>query len=411
MAKISKSIIKENNLTLVKTSKYKNVSIYLRFAFEYDYALKAKLSVLSNMLGETSLNYPTKESMARQKDMLYGFIINTSQTSTGNVLNLNINYDFINPKFLSGVTEDEFLEMIDETLYRPLFSEDFFNETIRNMKAAISRDLDVPSLLAGENFIDEVSKDYPRFRIYSHNYTDILNTLTLKDIEDTYKSLFDTMVDIYLIGDYSPSLVEYLSKIKSNKDIKISVNFTDLKHRDEIDLVKDVSQSTLIVSYSEPYSRTDKMFYAFNLANIMLGGIPSSLLFSEVREKNSLCYSIAARGYRYDGLVIIKTEIDANNKVKALEEIYKQVKRMRELDFDSDLLDVAKLMLINSVLSIDDDLDYFVDFLYGNKLNDIDISVDEYITKINSVTLQDIKEVMSNYKEYLVYFLEGSKHE
>lgn len=411
MAKISELIEKKSNLYLVKTNKYKNVSIYLKFAFEYSEDLKAKLNVLSAMLTEISENYPTKESMNKKKDMLYGFVAACGQSNTGNLLVFTINYDFINPRFLNDVKEEDFIELIDETLYHPYFTQDFFNETLRNIKASIERNFDVPSFLASENFIGEVAKDYPRFKINSTNIIDILDTLTLKDIIDTYKSLFNTRIDIFMIGDYSSSLENYFSNLKSKKELYVRAKACNLMSRNEIDYQKDVSQSTLIVSYTVPYVRTDEEFYAFNLANIMFGGIPSSLLFSEVREKYSLCYSIFAKAYRYDGLVIVKTNIDANNKEKALEEIRKQLKRLKNLEFDNELLDVAKLMLINSALSINDDLDYLVDYVYSNSLNNINISVNDYIKKIQAVSLDNIKEVVNNYNEYLVYFLKGDKHE
>ena len=110
-------------------------------------------------------------------------------------------------------------------------------------------------------------------------------------------------------------------------------------------------------------------------------------------------------------MVIVKTDIDEKNKDKVLEEINKQFIRMQNLDFDPELLDIAKLMLINSTLSIDDDLDYFCDYYYANALCGLNASVNEYIEKVNAVTLSDISKVFSDYKYYLTYFLEGTKHE
>lgn len=411
MAKLSELLIRKDNLYLVKTTKYKSVNIYLRFAFEYDELFKAKLMVLANMLGEISEKYPTKESMMKAKDMLYSFSINTNQNNIGNLITLTINYDYINPHFLNDVKEEDFIELIDETLYHQLFTEDFFKETLRNTKANIKRDFDVPSNLATDNFIKEVGKDVKAFNVYSNDVIDELDSLKLSEVIETYNQLFNTRVDIFVIGDYSDKLVDYLSNIKSKKDLFIECRAYPFTLRDEIDYSLNVSQSTLIVSYSAPYVKTSDEFIAFNLANIMFGGIPSSLLFSEVREKYSLCYSIFARAFRYEGLVIVKTDIDGKNKDKVLEEINKQFIRMQNLDFDPELLDIAKLMLINSSLSIDDDLDYFCDYYYANALCGLNTSVNEYIEKVNEVTLSDISKVFSNYKNYLTYFLEGTKHE
>ena len=411
MAKITELLVKKDNLTLIKTNKYKDITISIKCAFEYDKKLKASLTVLSLMLQDLCEKYPSKKDMAKAKDMLYGLGFDCVTSNTGDLLTLSFTYNFTNPRFFDDVNERNYIDYIEETIKRPLLTDKLLEECKRIVIDSIKRKQDKPSYYATVRFGEIVAKDDKRFDVNSNLKEDDINNLTLNDVLDAYNNLFESRVDIFLIGDYTDELVDYLSSYKSKKDLHCLVKPLDLGDSKEIIEKKDVGQSSLIVSYKTPYVRTSKEYYAFNMGNILFGGIPSSLLFSEVREKDNLCYVIYSKGLRYEGLVYVSTLIDSKNKDKALEEIRKQFKRIVDKDYDPNLLEVAKKMLISNSLSIDDDLDYLISYYYESSLSDTFISIEDYSKMVSNISVDDVSNVFSNYKEYLVYFLEGTLNE
>ena len=74
----------------------------------------------------------------------------------------------------------------------------------------------------------------------------------LKDIEEAYRLLSDSRLDIYLIGDIDEKLLSYLNKFKSNNNISMNDSSAVYNTKEEITFKKKVSQSTLIYSYSTP---------------------------------------------------------------------------------------------------------------------------------------------------------------
>lgn len=403
------SVKKYNNVSLIETSKFKNITLSFRFGLKYNPKLKASLLVLSNMLFETSKNYETKVKMATKKDLLYGFNGQSMVNCYGNVLVFNASFDFVNPRFLKDVNIDDYITFIDELLLNPLLDNDKLNESKKNTSAALKRRLDNPSSLASDNFYGELSKDDEKFNIYRNgNLLEVIGTLELKDIEEAYKLLFSSRLDIYAIGDIDEKLLSYLNKFKTNGNISMNDSSAVYDTKEEITFKKKVSQSTLIYSYSTPFNRAHKDYIAFNLGNIVFGGIPTSLLFSNVREKHSLCYSIAAVSLKNDGVVMVKTLIDKNNKEKAVKDIEEQFMCMVNGDYDESVLFSAKQMLMNNLMSIDDDIDYLLDHLYINDLRNSYESLDEYIDKMLKVTKEDISRVFRQYRPYLTYFLEGN---
>ena len=410
MAKISELLKTDGNLNYIKTNKYKDITISIKCAYKYNRKLKASLVMLSNLMQDTSEKYPTKESMAKVKDMLYGLSYDCITSNVANLLTYTINYNFTNPRFFNDVSEKDYIDFIEETINHPYFNEKEFLECKRNIIDGLNRKLDKPSAYATSAFYKEVAKEDKDFDIYTDLTKEDIEILTLKDIKETFKELLNSRVDVYLVGDYTDELFNYLKKYKSKKELYGDVAPLKLSSNKEIDEPKEVGQSALIVSYSTPYTRKSNDYYAFNLGNILFGGIPSSLLFSEVREKDNLCYLIYSRAFRYDGLVYVSTLIDSKNKDKALEDIRKQFKRIVDKDYDCSLLDTAKKMLISNSLTIDDDLDYLITYHYDGHLCNTYITIDDYSKEIEKVTVEDVSRVFADYREYLTYFLEGIRH-
>ena len=63
-----------------------------------------------------------------------------------------------------------------------------------------------------------------------------------------------------------------------------------------------VDQAKLNLGYRFPAIYGNANYYTFVVFNMMFGGDPSSVLFSEVREKQSLAYSIHSQ---IDGKMVI----------------------------------------------------------------------------------------------------------
>ena len=105
---------------------------------------------------------------------------------------------------------------------------------------------------------------------------------------------------------------------------------------------------------------------------------------------------------------MVKTLIDRNNKEKAVKDIEEQFNCMINCDYDESVLISAKQMLMNNLMSIDDDIDYLLDHLYINDLRNCHESLDEYIDKMLKVTKEDISRVFRQYVPYLTYLLEGN---
>ena len=406
------NIIKEDNFCLIKTNKYKTIELFLYFTCEYDSLKKTTLSLLSNFIGEYSKKYSDKVKMTRAKDNLYGANISCVVKGKANLLSFCVKYSFINPKFLKDVTIDDYLAYFKECLYNIYFSDELLVEFKRNLKDIVLRSLEKPSNLAANRVNQIIAKEDKDFGVYDIDCLKEIEQVDLEMVKKTYEELFkDYARDVYLIGDVSEKLISYVKTLINDKHFYLKNKPIMLKEIGEIIEDKEVSQSNLNVIYRTPYNRKHPCFYAYMLGNVLLGMVPTSLLFEEVREKLSLCYYISIYDYKNEGLVKIYTAIDGKNKDEVLKQISIQIKRLIDKDYDYSKIDSARALLIDSVTSLSDSLDGYVDYLYTNKLNGIKCDIEEYIDKVNKVTVDDIASIFKEYRHVLTYMLNGVKDE
>ena len=402
-------------IKVIQTRKYKDINLYLRFSIENKPKLKEKVALLCKLVGDVSNKYPTKLEMTKAKDMLYGISTLTSYKVRANIVTFSLHFSFINPKFVD-TTIDEYSSFIKEVLYNSIINENTLDEAKRTVKAAVLRKVDKPASLANERFIDIVSKDNESFGIYSESkkFISNLETIDLDDIKTTYKEVINkAQLDIYLCGDVNNNDVAKLTtfNFENRKPVKLQLKKFKCVEKKTIVDKKEISQSYLNVVYVTPFNKNSKEYFAWFLGNAMLGTLPTSLLFTEIREKMSLCYAISSIDYKNEGIVKIVTSIDANNKDKAIKAITAQVDRMTNGDYDNSLLETAKILLTNTLMGTYDDLDALIDFYYESKLSNFNYSLEEYRDNILKVTKTDIKKVYKKYSHYFNYVLLGSKHE
>jgi len=404
-----------NNINVIKTRKYKDVNLYLRFSIEYSEIRKALFGILAKLIGEKSKEYNTKVKMSKAKDMLYGINCQAGFKGRANILSFNVRYSFINPKFVNDVCIDDYIEFIKETFFNVLIDDETVKEAKKTCIAALQRRLDKPSSIAYESVCRAISKDNPYFKINSmgKDYLNNLDKVCTNDVVKMFEYIINSNeITVYLCGDVNKKVVKKFNIFNKETEYKTFVKYPKLVYKKHNKIIEhgDFSQSYLSVVYQTPFTKKHKDFYAFVLGNIFLGVLPNSLLFEEVREKLSLCYSISVIDYKNDGLVRIYTEIDSKNADLVIKKIQENIQRLIDKNYDIEKMEMSKTLFANIIESTYDDQGGFIDYLYESKLSRFDVSLEEYIDNLNKVTVDDLSRVFKQYKFYFSYLLVGDKY-
>ena len=148
---------------------------------------------------------------------------------------------------------------------------------------------------------------------------------------------------------------------------------------------------------------------AYRLMSYLLGQLPNSLLFSEIREKKNLCYSIYSNLLHYDGILSIHTGISKKNRNLVLELIDQQIDSIKADAFSQSLFLSAKALLINNYIGIEDDVSSWMNLVFSAWLLNKDFDLQSILNEIEAVDRQSIVSAAQNLKKLCTFTVTGQE--
>ena len=150
--------------------------------------------------------------------------------------------------------------------------------------------------------------------------------------------------------------------------------------------------------------------YPLTLFNVIFGGCSDSKLFKEVREDNSLCYTIYSITNKLDNVLLIRAGIDKENYKKTVSLIEKNLKDMCNGKFDETDILMAKEYYNTALEEIEDSQSKIINnYLMMELINTDDIDVKR--EKMSKVTKSEIVKVAKKVTIDTIFCLEGVRNE
>ena len=236
--------------------------------------------------------------------------------------------------------------------------------------------------------------------------------VTAKNLYDTYKSmLHNDDCAIYVVGNVDKQNV--IDMIQENFEIqpfKLERNTQPdlINHYESPKFIIDedeVDQAKLNLGYRFPTYYGKDNYYAFVVLNMMFGGDPSSVLFNEVREKQSLAYSIHSQVDGKNGFLFVLSGVSAAKYELAKDTILDEFEKLKNGDFEDGKLDLAKKIIISHRHESTDRPKSIIELLHNQVLLDNSQSEEEFITAINAVTREDVIKLANEAKLDTIYVL------
>ena len=139
------------------------------------------------------------------------------------------------------------------------------------------------------------------------------------------------------------------------------------------------------------------------VATDIFGGGPYSRLFSNVREKMSLCYYCSASSVRAKGLLIVESGVEFKDAKKAQKEILNQLDVIKKGEF-TDFEYESSLKSIKDSLMGYDDSQSSLDLWYALKIANKEIYSPQRIAeKITQITREDVVNAARGIRLHTVY--------
>lgn len=170
----------------------------------------------------------------------------------------------------------------------------------------------------------------------------------------------------------------------------------------------DIEQSKLVMFHKTNYA--DK--YTLIVMQSLYGGTESSKLFSNVREKMSLCYYCYSRMGYAKGYVTTECGVDENNLERTEAECLNQLNDIKKGNFTEEDIDKCKRYIVNGLRSSVDTVGGVGSkCLSGILYPEQAIPIDEMIERVNAVTKDKIIEAANTLVPDTVFILRSSDKE
>ncbi len=408
-------------LHTIHTDKFKTNLIAIFLTTKLSKENVTKNAVISALLRRGSKNMPSQEEISKQMEEMYGASFDCGLDKTGDNQVIKFYLETVNDNFLPQQGENMLttsLEKLLEIVLDPYtengaFKEEYVEQEKNNIKQRIEGKIDNKAKYALDRCIEEMYKNEP-FGLYKFGYVEDLKEMDAKNLYDYYQELIKSCkIDLFISGSITDDIKQVLNANENMRKLEERTpNYVEPKELNKV-LPKqeqvitesmEVTQGKLIlgldVSLDKEELRYDTLIY-----NSILGGSANSKMFQNVREKAHLAYVAGSNYLRYKNNIFVNCGIEIGNYEKALQLIKEQIEDMKKGKFTQEEIENAKKGIIATIKTIDDEQDTQITYYFGQELSNNNISIEEYMNRIEKVTQEDIIHIAQKVAIHTIYFL------
>ncbi|KAB2337575.1 insulinase family protein [Cytobacillus depressus] len=408
-------------LHIVKTEKFKTNTIVWKMKAPLNKETVTKRALLPYVLQSNSANYPTTGKLRSYLDELYGATFYVDLAKKGEYHIISFSLEIANEKFLSDSTPllQKAFQFLAEVLTKPnVQGNSFDKETVENEKRTLKQRIqsvyDDKMRYSNFRLVQEMCEGEP-YALHVHGEKDAVDGITPESIYQYYQeALAQDELDLYVIGDVDEGEVEAVAHelLQFEARTPSSVQSSAYENKNDVAEVierQEVKQGKLNIGYRTNIVYGDDDYFALQVYNGIFGGFSHSKLFINVREKASLAYYAASRLESHKGLLMVMTGIDNKNYDQAVSIIKEQIEAMKKGDFSEEELVQTKSVIKNQLLETIDTARGIVEVLYHNVVSKKEVSLQEWMDKMDHATKDEIVAVAKKITLDTIYFLTGKE--
>ena len=322
-------------------------------------------------------------------------------------------------QFLSrkNVLTDEMLEFLKASLFSPLSNGDAFDaKTFEIEKKNVLTDLEAEienHFYHAHRKLNDLFYDLSEMRIPRVGTVELVEKETAESSFSTFQQMLkEDQIDFFFIGNFNEIAIRdkiqdfHFAEREQPLELMYQQNYSNVT-RENLEQ-REVHQSIIELAYHFSAQYGDSEHLPLIVLNGLLGGFAHSKLFVNVREKESLAYTISSNFDIFSGLMRIYAGIDRANRTKTIALINRQILDLKRGNFTDDELEQTKKMLKNSILLAQDRQNTLIERAYmsavlGKKF----LSLEAWLESLENVRKNEVIKAAQQLKLQAIYFMEG----
>ena len=405
--------------TEIRNRKFKNNRISVTLAAPLCEETASSYAVLPFILRKGFRSCPDAAQFNRLLTSLYGANCDFDVRKAGDTQLLSLSISAIDDRFtLNGETiTAEISKILCSLLLDPVIENGAFQEkTFETEKQAlidsIKAELNDKVALAKARCQQLMCQGHPS-AISRYGTLECAQALTCREVFDAYNTLLKkARIEIIFTGsgDADAAREIFTSSFHSCAEREepfdisscIKAPGKEIKQHTE---AYNITQSKLSMGFTCSTAIGDSDEAAMNVMTVILGGAPFSKLFLNVREKLSLCYYCSASYDHFKGTIFINSGIEAENREKAQTEILAQLEALQNGELSEEEIANARKLFTNVYTGIADSISRSEGFFLNRLISGTEITPDEELEQLLSVTADDIINAARKVSLDTVYFM------
>lgn len=403
----------------IKNDRFNTTSVSFNFYLPLKKESVAENALLPFILTSSGKEYPDFSALNFKLNKLYGARLDASAEKYGDCQLLRMRISVINDRFT--FESDSLVKQATELLMGLIFSPNAQNgefceqDVAREKRKAIEHikgEIAEKRVYAKNRLISEMYKDSP-YGLSKCGTVEMVEKIDGKSLYKAWQNMLSkAFVRVHVVGAAVPERLfeEVGEKFKTVErfditDCKLCKPTKAVSKPNTVFEKMEVKQGKLVMGFSCDMYGDDDLSLPLMVMCDIFGGGPYSRLFSNVREKMSLCYYCSASSVRYKGLLTVDSGVEVENADKAVTEILNQLEIMKKGEF-SDFEFQSSIKSICDSLNTYNDSQNSLDLWYALKINNQNLySPEDIAEKIKQITREDVVYAAKGVNLHTVYKL------
>ena len=406
-------------LTAVQSDKFKTGCFSLNLLRPMKKEEAAANALIPSVLLRGSETCPDIASISAKLDELYGASVGTLVRKKGEVQLVGFYCDYVQDEYVDEPVFAPLMAFLAELLLNPRLENGAFPEAVvdsekLNLENAMLSRINDKRTYAASQLIRTMCAGQP-YGIPRIGEPEDLKNITAKSLYAHYRDLLATSrVELFYMGSLSPEAVaKVLQTVLADlprAEAFVPVGTTPapaarpLQEKTER---LDVTQGKLSLGFFTDITAKDPRYPALVLAATVFGGGATSKLFTNVREKMSLCYYASASFEKFKGVLSVSSGVEFSKLETAKTEILRQLEACKAGDITDDELESARGYLVSDLKIAMDSPGRLDDYYMGQILLEQDGTMEDLASAIARVTKQEAAEAIQALRLDTIYALEG----
>lgn len=405
----------------IQSKKFKTNKITVRFTAPLSLESVSSRVLSASILDKANQVYPTAQQFRKRLATLYGTDLSVSAYRRGQCHLFDITITFVKDEFLSkkNVLTGQILEVLNQILFAPLANHDAFEKNVftieqQQLLARLKSELEDPFYFAHKKLDQLVYRD-ESMQLSPETLIDcILKETPESCFSGFQKMLTEDKIDFFFLGEFNE--IEVIEELKNfpftSRQQTVNVQY----YQEYSNILKEgidrkpLEQSILEMGYHTPIGYGNDLQMSLVVANGLLGAFPHSKLFTQVREKYGLAYTVSSELDLFTGVLRLYAGIDRKDRNKARKLMNDQLLDLKSGKFTDLEIVQTKQMIRRLLIVAQDSSDAMVDRLYlKNLFENYNANQEDLLEQLDQVNRESISKAANSVKLQAIYFMEGAE--